>query len=265
MSGKKVVAYVMAKNEEKNIGQCVDNLKWCDEVIVADTGSTDKTREIAIKHGAKVITEDFKGYGITRNNIVSKIEADWIVCFDADEFCTQALSEEINKAIEQGNGDAFVAPRRNFLFGKPVHYSGWYPDYRHPVAFKRDKCHYDQSQVHEKLLVDGKTVTLKEPFAHYSYSGLQDFMEKNKKYAELGAEKILSSGKQVTPWTVLSHSVWSFISIYFLKRGFLDGWQGLVIASSASYSKFFRYGLAYQKQKNISGTKPANVPYSLRD
>lgn len=265
MKNKKIVAYVMTKNEEATIGFCIDNLQWCDEIIVGDTGSSDRTREIAKGHGAVVIDVPFKGFGPTRNQILSRIESDWVVCFDADEFCTPALAEEIKEAIKNSDAAAFLAPRKNFLFGSPVHHSGWYPDYRHPVAFNLTQCYYDDSVVHERLIVEGKTRRLSEPFAHYSYGGLLDFMAKNKKYAVLGAEKVLNSHKRVSPWSVFFHSTWAFVSIFFLKLGFLDGWNGFVIASSSSYSKFFRYGLAYQKQEHLTNVRPQQMPYSLRD
>jgi len=259
----KISAYILAKNEEDVIAHSVTSLTWCNEVIVADTGSKDRTKEIAKSVGAKVISLDFQGFGKTRNEILKRIEADWIVCFDADEICTEALAKEIRDNIKKGNYSAFVAPRMNFFMGKKIFHSGWYPDFRHPVAFKKECCQYAEDIVHEKLMVKGETGKLKEPFAHFSYRSIDQMLEKGRKYTRLSAEKIERKRKKITPLKAVTHATFSFIRHYFLRLGFLDGIEGLIIAVTAANSVFFKYVSVIEKQKSLI-QDDFHVPYSLK-
>ncbi|WP_304854669.1 glycosyltransferase family 2 protein [uncultured Parasutterella sp.] len=251
----KVTAYIMAKNEESTIQACVRNLAWCDDVVVADTGSTDKTKEKAIEAGARVVNIPFQGFGKTRNEIIRTIEADWIVCFDADEICTEALSKELSAAIASGKYAAIKAPRQNFLLGKKIKHSGWYPDYRHPVAFSKKHAIYDDKNVHEGLIVDGPLGYLNEPFLHYSFKDLKSYFVKSQKYAEIGANELAKKNKKITMGSALLHGSGRFLRHYFLKLGLLDGWAGLIISLTSSYGTFCKYARAYEIQNNMS-TEP---------
>lgn len=249
----RIVAYIMAKNEESNIEDSVKNLMWCDEVIVADTGSTDNTKEVARKLGASVISLPFAGFGKTRNMIVEKIQADWIICFDADEICTEELAAELKKEIALGRFQAFRAPRQTFLLGKPIKHSGWYPDLRHPVAFRKDCAKYDERNVHEALIVKGNIKTLDNRFFHYSNKSLLSYISKSIRYADMGARELAKRrGKKITRFTAVSHGVLRFLRHYFFKLGFLDGWPGLVIAATASYGTFVKFALAIEYQKEVN-------------
>lgn len=253
---KSIVAYVMAKNEEERIESCVRSLDWCDAVIVADTGSLDQTKRIAEAAGANVVDIEFKGFGKTRNSIIDLIDAEWIVCFDADEQCTKELALEIQREISSENFVALKAPRKNFLLGKEILHSGWNPDYRHPVAFKKNCARYNENEVHEGLIIQGKEKKLKSKFLHYSFKNLGEYVSKSIKYSELGAYELIKKKKRVGLNTALLHGFSRFFRHYFFKLGFLDGWAGLVIASTSSYGTFMKYSRAHELQeeqrKNIS-------------
>lgn len=245
----KISAYVMAKNEERCIEKCLSSLSWCDEIILGDTGSTDKTIQIAKSLGAKVLQTSFEGFGATRNKIVNTIEADWIVCFDADEVCTEELKQEILSNIFENNSSALIAPRKNFLVGQEVKHSGWCPDFRHPVAFRKSDCKYEEKILHETLEVKGQTKRLKSSFEHHSYPTLKSYMDKINKYSVLGAEELIRKKKKIKMASAASHSFFKFIRHYFINLGFLDGWTGLTIAIASAYGTFFKYSIAYEKQK----------------
>lgn len=243
----KITAYIMAKNEQSNIENAVNSLRWCDQVIVADTGSTDKTEEIAKKAGATVIKVDFKGFGATRNEILKRINSEWVVCLDADEICTPELALELKKEIESNTYDAFKAPRLTFLLGRPIRHSGWYPDYRHPIAFRRTIGKYDEKEVHETLNVEGEIKSLSNQILHYSIKDLSSYLSKLFLYTELGAKELAKDKtRKVSRTRAVSHGLFRFFRHYFWKLGFLDGWPGLVIAVCSSYGAFMKYSRALE-------------------
>ena len=135
--GTDLTAYIMTKNEEHCIARCVRALSWCPKIVVADTGSSDGTKEIAKSLGCEVIDVPFDGFGTTRNRILERITSDWIVCFDADEVCTPELAKEVQEKLKNPSASAYLANRLTYLLGKPVLHSGWNPDFRHAVYLRR--------------------------------------------------------------------------------------------------------------------------------
>lgn len=253
----------MAKNEEETIKDCLSSLLWCDEIILADTGSTDNTVKIAESLGAKILKIDFEGFGPTRNKIIRNIDSDWIVCFDADEVCTPFLAKEIRENITKNTADVFLAPRINYLLNQKIYHSGWNPDIRHAVAFKPSCYCYTDATVHESYTTSGTVKLLSEPFAHFSFRNLSQMMKKEKEYSELGVFNVFKKKKKITMWSAVLHSASAFFRHYLLRRGFLDGWAGLIIALSSSHATFFRYAMAYEKKKGLE-IKDFTVEDSLK-
>jgi glycosyltransferase involved in cell wall biosynthesis len=261
----KIAAYILAKNEEKHIASALDSLRWCDEIIVADTGSSDKTCEIAESRGARVVNIPFDGFGATRNRAIEQIKADWIICFDADEICTQELAVEIIQTIRlRSDISALQAPRQNYFLGRKIRHSGWYPDYRHPVAFKPSECSYSDDAVHERMIVNGKTLRLTEPLAHFPYDNIDHMVAKAQKYAKLGAPLTLKKHPNLGLGGTLLHAVSAFFRHYVLRRGFLDGFSGFIIAVNASYYTFFRYAQALELKHQAKLENPKEIPASLK-
>lgn len=242
----KITAYIMAKNEESRIVSCIDSLQWCDDVVVADTGSTDNTVEIARNKGCRIMEVPFKGFGPTRNSIIDKIESPWIVCFDADEICTPELAAEIQQVARTNRASAYLANRLTFLMGKPVKHSGWNPDFRHAVLFKKGEYRYTERNIHESFHCSGEVEKLKAVFYHNSFPSLSNMLDKEKYYSLLGAKELLKQGKNVSVVKGAAHGIWAFCRHFFIKKGFLDGWRGLLVASSSAHATLFRYALAYE-------------------
>lgn len=159
----------MTKNEEHCIARCIQALSWCPKIVVADTGSSDKTKEIAKSLGCAVIEVSFDGFGTTRNRILDHLTSDWVLCFDADEVCTPELAEEIQETLKNPSASAYLANRLTFLLGKPVLHSGWNPDFRHAVLFKKSEYRYTYRKVHEGFTTSGRVEKLKSSFRHYSF------------------------------------------------------------------------------------------------
>ncbi|WP_281523689.1 glycosyltransferase family 2 protein [Turicimonas muris] len=259
----KITAYVMAKNEEDTIKECLSSLLWCDEVVLADTGSTDKTIEIAKSLGVTIMNIEFQGFGPTRNQIINNIDSDWIVCFDADEICTAALAKEIKDNITNHSADVFLAPRINYLLKQKIHHSGWNPDIRHAVAFRSSCYSYTEDSVHESYRSSGTVKQLSEPFAHFSFRKLSQMMKKEKEYSELGVQNVLKRKKKISMGTAVLHGTSAFFRHFILRRGFLDGWAGFIIATSSAHATFFRYAMAYEKNANLE-IKDFKVEESLK-
>lgn len=255
----RITAYIMTKNEEERIALCIDSLKWCDEVLVADTGSSDDTVQIARKKGCRILEIPFQGFGPTRNKIISKINTPWVVCFDADEVCTPELASEIREVIRTSNASAFLANRLTFLMGEPIRHSGWSPDFRHAVLFRKCDYRYTDRNIHESFKCSGNVEKLNSFFYHYSFPTLSSMLAKERSYSELGAEELLKSDKTISMRKGFLHGIWAFCRHYFIKRGFLDGWRGFLIATSSAHSTFFRYALAWEQRSKRNGQEEKNA------
>ena len=145
----KISVYIIAYNEAAKIRDCINSVLWADEIIVADSHSTDGTSEIAIELGAKVIHIPFNGYGDLRNQAISKCTGDWIFSLDSDERCTIKVRDEIIKLVNNASLDIYRVPRKNFFMGKWIKHSGWHPNFRQPQLFKNGKMTYSMDSVHE--------------------------------------------------------------------------------------------------------------------
>lgn len=245
-----ISAIIITKNEESNIKRCLDTIKWVDEVIVVDSGSTDDTVEIARKLGAKVFGNQWQGYGAQKNFAIDKTTNDWILSIDADEEVSPELQKEIKKVIQNpGNYEAFKMPRKLIFQGKFLRWGGCYPNYQIRL-FQKGKAKFNLDFVHEKLVVDGKIGLLKGSLLHYSYKDLSDYFDRFNRYTTLDAQKRFSKGKKFYFWYYIQPLL-RFFNMYFLRLGFLDGIKGL---TWALLSSFYTY-VKFQKLKELQNEK----------
>lgn len=239
----KVSVYVLAFNEEDKIVDCLKSVLWADEVVLIDSYSSDKTAEIAESLGARVVQVDFKGFGGIRVAGIAHTKYDWILSIDSDERCTANAKDEILKTINSPSSkDAYYIPRRNYFMGKKIRFCGWYPDYRQPQLFRRGKMDYEsKDQVHEGYKVKGRSGHLKSPIIQIPFLNYSELIQKMDRYTELGAKKLFQKNKQASSLNIAVRSIWAFFQTYFIKLGFLDGWQGFVIAFCNMEGTFFKY------------------------
>jgi len=240
----KVSVYVLAFNEEDKIVDCLNSVSWADEVVLIDSYSSDKTAEIAESLGARVVQVDFKGFGGIRMAGITHTKYDWILSIDSDERCTADAQDEILKTINsQSSKDAYYIPRRNHFMGKEIRFCGWYPNYRQPQLFRRGKLTYEvQDLVHEGYGIEGSIGYLKKDITQIPFTGVSEIFYKMNRYSDLGAEKLLQKGKKSPSFPyILFRSLWTFIRIYILRLGILDGIPGFVIALSNFEGTFYRY------------------------
>jgi glycosyltransferase involved in cell wall biosynthesis len=253
----RISVYIIAFNEAEKVAATIQSASWADEVVLVDSWSTDGTQEIAASLGAKIVQVDFKGFGDLRNQAVSACSFEWIFSLDADERCTPEVAKEIRALISDPNAaDAYWVPRRNYFMGKWIKHSGWYPNYRQPQLFKKNTMHYDQKTVHE-----GYILTTEKPLGHlenaiwqFPFKNMAEVLHKANRYSTLGAQRI--SERKLSMGTALIHGIWAFLKHYIFKRGFLDGWAGLVIAIGNFEGTFYRYVKAIEIQKGSQWRAP---------
>lgn len=249
---------IITRNEENNLARCLQSVDWADEVIVMDSHSIDKTRQIAGEYGAKVHTCDWRGYGPAKQEGVRQARGKWILSLDADEEISSALKSDINNVISQNGSDTagYVVPRRTRFLGRWIYHCGWYPD---PVLrlFRRDRGNFNDAVVHEKVIVDGKIGHLSGEILHYSYPSLEEYFRKFNHYTTLGAEEAFRRGRTAGTMHLVVSPFISFIRHYFIRRGFLDGMEGFIISILSSCAVFVKYAKLrnmYREEKKRSGT-----------
>jgi len=243
---------LIVKNEEENLADCLETVKWADEIVVLDAGSDDKTIEIAKEYTNKVyINSDWQGYGIQRQRLQEFASGDWILMLDADERLTQELIAEIKNVVNNDERNTVYAlPRLSWCFGKFIRHSGWYPDY---VArlYAKDKAQYSGNLVHEKLEYGANInlVKLKGDLLHYTYRDLEHYLVKSASYAAAWAEQRQAKGKSSSLFQGFTHGISCFIKMYIIRLGFLDGRQGLLLALLSGHSTFAKYADLWVRQQ----------------
>ena len=239
----KISAYIIAFNEAEKIHDCIKSVLWADEIIEADSFSTDGTIEIAENLGAKVVQIPFIGYGDLRNKAISYCKYDWIFSIDSDERCTDEVRDEIINLINNSNQELFLVPRKNFFMGRRIKYSGWYPNFRQPQLFKNGKMSYTMDPVHEGFVSHSnkKIGTIKNSIWQIPFRNIEEVLYKTNRYSTLGAKKLKDKNVNSGVLKAFLHGLWSFIKHYIFKLGFLDGAPGFIIAFGNFEGTFYRY------------------------
>lgn len=249
---------VITKNEERHIGACLSSLVFADEIIVLDSGSTDRTCEIARDHGAKVhTTSDWPGFGPQKNRALDLATGDWVLSIDADERVTPELSGAIQAVLRNPQHTGYQIARLSNFCGRWIRHSGWWPDYVLRL-FRRDAARFTDVAVHEKVVCKGSVGTLDGHFLHFPYKDLDALIAKVNRYSSDAAHMMHAKGRRTSLPGVIGHSVWTFIRIYLLRRGFLDGKEGFILAAVAAAGSFFRYSKLLYLGKNRAVDGDAN-------
>ncbi len=232
---------IITKNEAASIARCLESVSWADEVVVLDSGSSDDTVAIARRYTQHVIETDWPGFGPQKNRALQRATGDWVLSLDADEWITPELSEEIRRVIAApGDRVGFRIPRRSSFCGREMRHSGWWPDYVIRL-FRRNSARFSDDIVHERVIVDGKVGTLVNPLRHETFEDLEDLVEKMNSYSTLSARKMHASGKRAGLTVAVLKSLWAFFRTYVLRRGFLDGHEGFMLAVSTAEGTYYRY------------------------
>lgn len=248
----KISAYIIVYNQIKKIKPAIESVLWADEIVVVDSHSTDGTTELAEKLGARVVQVPFQGFGDLRNRAVATCQYDWIFSLDSDERCTLEARDEILSIINSDEAlDVYRVPRKNYFMGRWIKHCGWYPDYRQPQLFRKGSLNYVNDIVHENYQCHSKKPMgyLKNAIWQIPFQDLSEMMQKANRYSTLGVNRLKERYGKASMFLTLTHTIWTFIKVYILRRGFLDGWAGFIIAMDQNYGAFYRYAKFYEKQK----------------
>ncbi|MGQ9632651.1 MAG: glycosyltransferase family 2 protein [Bryobacteraceae bacterium] len=244
----KISATIITLNEQKNIVRAIESLRCCDEIVVVDCGSNDRTREAAEKLGARVLESQWRGFAGQKNYAASEAAFDWILSIDADEALSEALEAEIWQIKKSGpQFDGYTMPRLARYLGRWILHSGWYPD-RKVRLYNRRKARWIGDFVHESVRVEGPVGHLKGNLLHYTCDTLSEHLRTMDRYTTLAAEEMVALGRKVRWLDLVLDPPWTFLRTYVFKAGFLDGWEGLTIAYMSAFYNF----LKYSKARNMS-------------
>jgi glycosyltransferase involved in cell wall biosynthesis len=253
----KISAVILTKNEETNIERCIQScVDVCEEILVIDSGSTDRTKEIATRlPKVKFIETTWKGFSDTKNFGNSLANGDYILSLDADEALDETLKQDILKTKNSLTG-AYRAARLTNYCGKWIHHSGWRPDYQTRL-FPRQESRWNSNLVHEKIILPaGSTVqTLKGDILHYSYPTISEHLKKMDAYTTLNAQMVLQKETSFLVFKAIFHSKYKFFRTYIMKRGFLDGFYGFLISAFGSFVVFLKYIKAAQMKRQGQANK----------
>lgn len=228
-------------NEAARLRDTLNAVAWADEIVVVDSGSTDGTVEIAREFTDKVlVTEDWPGFGPQKNRALDMATGDWVLSIDADERVTPALAEEIRTMLAAPKADVFALPRLSSFLGRPMRHGGWWPD-EVVRLFRRGSARFSDDVVHERLVFSGKFLSLREPLEHDSIRNLEQMLDKINRYSSAGAERMAKAGKHSSLGAAIGRGVWAFVRVYLLKRGFMDGAEGFIMAVSSAESAYYKH------------------------
>ena len=251
---------IIAQDEERAIVGCIASVRgFCEEVLVVDGGSRDRTRELAQSLGARVLDRPFDDFARQHEFARSEARGEWILSLDADERASQELTGALTQVQLGGGHAAFSIPFKNHYRNIWLRHGGFWPD-RHVRLFRREACRYDLARtVHEKLLVEGTTGHLGAPILHYTYESLRDCLDKMTRYGEQAALMHFQAGRRAGALDVAFRPAWRFLRGYLFRAGFLDGAAGAAMAWSRAYEAYVKYGTLWELSQNHS-TPEASGP-----
>lgn len=238
----RISAIVITKNAGATIGRCLESLRWADEIVVVDSGSTDRTVDICRESGATVHeTADWPGFGPQKNRALGLAGGDWVLSLDADEWVTPELRAEIERAISAPDAKAaYAIPRRSSFCGRFMRHSGWWPDYVMRLH-RRGRARFSDDPVHERLIVEDPVGRLRQPIMHEAIADLDQMLGKMNAYSTSSAQARASEGRRASLFTALLHGGWTFFRTYVLRLGFLDGREGFMLAVANAEGSYYRY------------------------
>jgi glycosyltransferase involved in cell wall biosynthesis len=244
----KITATIITLDEERNIARAIESLRCVDEILIVDSGSTDRTVELAQNLGARTIEANWRGYSAQKNWAAEQAANEWILSLDADEALSEALEAEIWNLKKTGpQYDAYTMPRLARYLGRWIFHSGWYPD-RKIRLYRRDKASFVGDFVHESVTVTGRVGALENNILHFTCESLSEHMKSLDRYTTLAAQELAARKIKVPLSRLIVDPAWTFVKTYVLQRGFLDGPEGLTIAHMAAFYTF----LKYSKARNMS-------------
>jgi (heptosyl)LPS beta-1,4-glucosyltransferase len=255
----RISATVITRNEEKNIGDCLASLDFADEIIVVDSGSIDRTGEIC-RANPKVLffQQEWLGFGAQKNFAAEKAAHDWVFNIDADERISSELHASISTADFE-KYDGFRVARENYFGKRRISRCGWYPDYNLRL-YNKNKCRFRERLVHEAVECSGTVGTLSGNLLHFTYAGISDYIQRMDRYSSLAAEQMVGEGRRPGISATIFRPLFTFVKMFVMKRGLLEGYQGFILSVLYSIYTFVKYAKARELCKNGDTKTPERFP-----
>jgi len=255
-----ISAIVVCFNEEERIEDCLKSLVWCDEIVVVDAFSSDRTPEICQRYTQRFVQRAWAGYRDQKAYAHSLTAMEWVLLVDSDERVTDALKNEIVERLNQDTGSyaGYAIPRLVRYLNRWWWRGGWYPDYDVRL-FRRDRATWGGVDPHEKILVDGKVRRLRQPLHHFSYRSIDDHIQRINRFTSISAEELRKSGGRWRLSDALLRPAVRFFRAYILKRGFMEGFAGFYVALTAAVYVFLKYAKLWEleiKEKRDDERRP---------
>lgn len=237
---------IITLNEERNIRACLDSVKWADEIVVCDSGSTDRTVAVAGEHGARTFQDEWRGFAGHKNLAVERCSHPWVLALDADERVTPVLRQEIEAVLTDPEArDGYLVPRRSYFLGEWIRGCGWYPDETIRL-FRRHRGRFAERAVHEAVEVSGRVGRLTAPLDHFTYDSISAFLQRMDRYSTLAAEELHRAGRSARPTDLLARPAWTFLRMFLLQEGWREGWRGLVLSGLYAGYAFSKYAKLWE-------------------
>jgi len=243
-------AVLITLNAAKQLRSTLESVQFCDDVVVVDSHSSDDTCQIATEMGARVITQQWLGFGMQKQFAVAQARHEWVLCIDADERVSPALEQHIRAVLQQAESGylhddvaGFDMPRCNFFLGRYLRHGEGYPDYSRRL-FDRRKAGWSNDPVHEKveaLAANGQFERLQGDLIHDSAESLSNYLHKQNRYTSIQAEQLAARGKWPSTGKMVFSPLIRFVKFFLVRKGFLDGWAGLVHIAIGCFNSFMKY------------------------
>jgi glycosyltransferase involved in cell wall biosynthesis len=256
-----ISALITCFNEERRIPACIEGLSWCDEILVVDSHSTDRTVEIARSYPkVELIQHKYFGGAAQKNWAMERVKCDWVLIFDADEVCTPELKKEIQAILLEGpRHNGYHIHRCMYFLGKRIRFSGWQHD-KVARLFKRGTARYQDRRVHSRLMTDGPAPLLKNSMDHFMVDSLAEYIKRTANYSYLGAAQNYRDGRRARWNNLTIGPSYRFVRTFFIQFGFLDGWRGLVFCVLQAAGSFFKWATLWSWQINEARGIPPDLP-----
>lgn len=246
-------AVLITRNAADQLGACLASLAFCDEIVVVDSGSTDGTRELALKYNARVIDNDWPGFGLQKQFAVDQARYDWVLCIDADERVSHQLATSITQSLAEPAAPVYRMARRNRFLGRWLRHGEGYPDWSARL-FDRRAARWSDDPVHEKVLYAVTPGTLRGDLLHESAEDLADYLNKQNHYTTLAANQLFKSSRTANAFNLLTSPMIRFGKVYFFRLGFLDGLPGLAHTIIGCMNSFMKYAKLIELNRKGQGT-----------
>lgn len=248
MSKHPISVAIIAGNEERRLSKCLESVKFSDDVVVVvDSKSKDRTAEIAREYGCRVYIEDWRGSGPQKQSSIDKCRHKWVLLLDADESLSPGSEGAVLRAVDNPRVDAYMLNRKAYIGDRWIKHSDWWPDWLIRL-FNKEKCRVD-GIYHPKIMASGNSAKLDAEIDHFSFYDYAHMISKINRFSGWTSSVLYDEGKRVLPISPITHAAWMFFKIYFIKRGFLDGLDGLVIAVYSATKSFFKYAKLLELQR----------------